>query len=98
VLPPSTATDLEGDEFEQDAVNLAAWQEAFQQHHYWAMPLGPALAVGLSTVRFRSNVYRWDQGCCSSGMMLIVKEHRAALAYVCSRCFERYIADRDSGL
>jgi hypothetical protein len=39
-------------------VNLAAWQEAFQQHHYWALPLGPVLAVGLSTVRFRSNAHR----------------------------------------
>lgn len=54
-----TGPDLEGDEFEEDAANLAAWQEAFQQHHYWALPLGPVLAVGLSTVRFRSNVYRW---------------------------------------
>lgn len=51
--------DLEGDEFEEDAANLAAWQEAFDQHHYWALPLGPVLAVGLSTVRFRSNAHRW---------------------------------------
>uniref|UniRef100_A0A383VZZ7 Calcineurin-like phosphoesterase domain-containing protein n=1 Tax=Tetradesmus obliquus TaxID=3088 RepID=A0A383VZZ7_TETOB len=47
--------DLEGDEFEEDVENLAAWHEAFQQHHYWASELGPVLAVGLSTVRFRSN-------------------------------------------
>jgi hypothetical protein len=50
--------DLEGDEFDSDAANLAAWQEAFQQHHYWALPLGPVLAIGLSTVRFRSNAHR----------------------------------------
>lgn len=60
-VPP--LTDLEGDEFEQDSVNLAAWQEAFQQHHYWAVPLGPVLAIGLSTVRFRSNVHRWGWLC-----------------------------------
>lgn len=49
--------DLEGDEFECDRENLTAWQEAFQQNHYWALPLGPVLAVGLSTVRFRSNAH-----------------------------------------
>ncbi|KAF6253281.1 Metallo-dependent phosphatase-like protein [Scenedesmus sp. NREL 46B-D3] len=47
--------DLEGDEFEEDIENLAAWHEAFQQHHHWATELGPVLAIGLSTVRFRSN-------------------------------------------
>lgn len=57
-------SDLEGDEFEEDSVNLAAWQEAFQQHHYWAVPLGPVLAVGLSTVRFRSNAHRCEGGGC----------------------------------
>jgi hypothetical protein len=41
-------------------VNLSAWHEAFQQHHHWALDLGPVLAVGLSTVRFRSNVYRCE--------------------------------------
>jgi hypothetical protein len=50
--------DLEGDEFEEDVENLAAWHEAFQQHHYWATELGPVLGVGLSTVRFRSNKHR----------------------------------------
>lgn len=50
--------DLEGDEFEEDADNLAAWQEAFGQQHYWSAELGPALVVGLSTVRFRSNRFR----------------------------------------
>lgn len=52
------AADLEGEEFEDDLENLAAWHEAFGQHHYWAEQLGPVLAVGLSTVRFRSNKYR----------------------------------------
>lgn len=55
--------DLEGDEFEEDSVNLSAWHEAFKQHHYWALDLGPVLAVGLSTVRFRSNVYRYEYLC-----------------------------------
>lgn len=50
--------DLEGEEFEEDTDNLSAWQQAFQQHHYWAEQLGPVLCIGLSTVRFRSNKYR----------------------------------------
>lgn len=50
--------DLEGEEFAVDEENLKAWQEAFGHSHYWAAHLGPALAVGLSTVRFRSNVNR----------------------------------------
>lgn len=58
VLYAAFASDLEGDEFEEDVENLAAWHEAFQQHHYWASELGPVLAVGLSTVRFRSNQHR----------------------------------------
>jgi hypothetical protein len=46
--------DLEGfDDFATDAENLAAWREAFQTHHHWAVRSGPYLLVGLSTVRFR---------------------------------------------
>ena len=44
---------LEGDEFETDEENLAAWQELFRQKHYWAAEVGPATFIGLSTVRFR---------------------------------------------
>ena len=29
--------------------------QVFQQRHYWAAEVGPAVLVGLSTVRFRSN-------------------------------------------
>lgn len=47
--------DLEGDEFETDEENLAAWQAAFRQKHYWAADVGPATFIGLSTTRFRSN-------------------------------------------
>ncbi|GIL77319.1 hypothetical protein Vretifemale_6793 [Volvox reticuliferus] len=47
--------DLEGDEFETDEENLAAWSEVFQQPHYWAADLGHVRLVGLSTVRYRSN-------------------------------------------
>lgn len=49
--------DLEGDDFDTDEANLAAWQEAFQQRHFWSARLGPALLIGLSTTRFRSNPY-----------------------------------------
>ncbi|KXZ48613.1 hypothetical protein GPECTOR_26g516 [Gonium pectorale] len=49
--------DLEGEEFETDEENLAAWSEAFNQPHYWAADLGHARLVGLSTVRYRSNEY-----------------------------------------
>ncbi|KAI8474051.1 MAG: Metallo-dependent phosphatase-like protein [Monoraphidium minutum] len=49
--------DLEGHEFETDEENLAAWHDVFGQRHYWAAELGPALLVGLSTTRFRSNAY-----------------------------------------
>eukprot|EP00899_Mesostigma_viride_P000804 jgi/Mesvir1/10724/Mv13801-RA.2 len=46
--------DLEGIEFDTDAENLEAWRKIFGQHHYWVMDLGPAVCIGLSTVRFRS--------------------------------------------
>lgn len=49
--------DLEGDDFETDEENLAAWQQAFSQRHYWLARLGPATLIGLSTVRFRSNPF-----------------------------------------
>eukprot|EP01025_Chloroclados_australasicus_P048044 TRINITY_DN5431_c0_g1_i3.p1 TRINITY_DN5431_c0_g1~~TRINITY_DN5431_c0_g1_i3.p1 ORF type:complete len:489 (+),score=62.67 TRINITY_DN5431_c0_g1_i3:838-2304(+) len=49
--------DLEGEEFLSDEENLATWQEAFQQNHYWAMDYGCCVAIGLSTVKFRSNTY-----------------------------------------
>lgn len=29
--------------------------QVFQQQHYWSADLGPAICLGLSTVRFRSN-------------------------------------------
>ena len=48
--------DLEGDEFETDEENLAAWQDAFGQNHFWSSKIGRVSFVGLSTVRFRSNV------------------------------------------
>ena len=46
-------SSLEGDEFETDEENLAAWQQLFRQQHYWAVDVGPATFIGLSTVRFR---------------------------------------------
>ena len=48
----------EGEEFETDEQNLAAWVDVFQQPHYWTAELGPALLIGLSTTRYRSNKYR----------------------------------------
>ncbi|EFJ48704.1 hypothetical protein VOLCADRAFT_104564 [Volvox carteri f. nagariensis] len=50
--------DLEGDEFETDEENLAAWREVFRQPHYWAADLGRTRLVGLSTERYRSNENR----------------------------------------
>jgi len=47
--------DLEGDEFDTDEHNLAAWQAVFGQHHHWVEEVGPAVALGLSTTRYRSN-------------------------------------------
>ena len=38
-----------------DAANLEAWRSAFGQHHYWKAELGPAVLLGMSTTRFRSN-------------------------------------------
>lgn len=49
--------DLEGDEFETDADNLDAWKAKFAQNHYWSSKIGKVTFVGLSTVRFRSNVH-----------------------------------------
>ncbi|PNW74215.1 hypothetical protein CHLRE_13g589870v5 [Chlamydomonas reinhardtii] len=48
--------DLEGDEFETDGENLAAWKEVFGQPHFWSADLGRARIVGLSTERYRSNI------------------------------------------
>ncbi|PNW84648.1 hypothetical protein CHLRE_03g152900v5 [Chlamydomonas reinhardtii] len=47
--------DLEGDEFQSDEENLAAWKEVFGQPHFWSADLGRAKVVGLSTERYRSN-------------------------------------------
>lgn len=38
-----------------DAANLQAWRSAFGQSHFWKAELGPAVLLGLSTTRFRSN-------------------------------------------
>ena len=38
-----------------DAANLEAWRSTFGQHHFWRAELGPAVLLGLSTTRFRSN-------------------------------------------
>ena len=48
--------DLEGDEYETDEENLGVWKQVFDQPHHWAHRLGPALLVGLSTTRYRSNL------------------------------------------
>ncbi|EIE19713.1 Metallo-dependent phosphatase [Coccomyxa subellipsoidea C-169] len=61
-LPVRTALvvgnhDLEGEDFETDEENLAAWREVFGQRHYWSMELGDVLCIGISTVRFRSNAF-----------------------------------------
>lgn len=53
LAPATSCCSLEGDEFETDEENLAAWQQAFRQRHYWAVDVGPATFIGLSTVRFR---------------------------------------------
>ncbi|GAX76356.1 hypothetical protein CEUSTIGMA_g3802.t1 [Chlamydomonas eustigma] len=47
--------DLEGEEYETDEENLEAWQTVFGQQHHWCAELGPALLIGLSTTRYRSN-------------------------------------------
>lgn len=48
--------DLEGTDFDDDEENLAAWEAAFKQSHYWARDVGPCVLLGLSTTRYRSNV------------------------------------------
>lgn len=49
--------DLEGDEFESDEENLSVWKKKFAQNHFWSSKLGRVTFVGLSTVRFRSNIH-----------------------------------------
>lgn len=46
--------DLEGAEFDSDEANLQAWRDEFGQHHYWAVEVGPAVLIGLSTSQFRN--------------------------------------------
>lgn len=41
--------------FDTDEANLAAWQEAWGQHHFWAHDAGPAVLIGISTTKYRSN-------------------------------------------
>ncbi|BDA46759.1 probable 3',5'-cyclic adenosine monophosphate phosphodiesterase Cpd at N-terminal half [Coccomyxa sp. Obi] len=49
--------DLEGEDFETDEENLAAWRQVFGQRHYWSMELSNVVCIGISTVRFRSNAF-----------------------------------------
>jgi hypothetical protein len=52
--------DMEGPEYATDAETVAAWCEAFSAAHpYREVDLGEAVAICLSTTRFRSN-----RGCC----------------------------------
>lgn len=52
--------DMEGPEYTSDAETVAAWCDAFSaEMPYRAFDLGPALAICLSTTRFRAN-----RGCC----------------------------------
>ena len=46
-------------EFGTDEENLEAWRAEFGQPHFWSAELGPVLALGLSTTRYRSNISRW---------------------------------------
>lgn len=41
--------------FDTDEANLTAWQEAWGQHHHWVHDAGPAVLIGISTTRYRSN-------------------------------------------
>ena len=52
--------DLEGPDYQSDAQAVAAWCEAFgRERPYRTVDLGDALAICLSSTRFRANV-----GCC----------------------------------
>lgn len=48
-----------------DAANLAAWRDAFSQNHFWTARLGPALLIGVSTTRWRSNADSVHEVCVS---------------------------------
>ena len=50
---------MEGAEFVTDEDNLAAWHRRFRQHHCWAVDVGPATFIGLSTTRFRRWGWTW---------------------------------------
>ena len=57
-LPPPCRS-MEGAEFVTDEDNLAAWHRRFRQHHCWAVDVGPATFIGLSTTRFRRWGWTW---------------------------------------
>ena len=80
-----TPCSLEGDEFETDEENLAAWQELFRQRHYWAAEVGPATFIGLSTVRFRRCVCVWSSGL-APGAGLKVLHRWGYMLPCCSGC------------
>ena len=48
---------MEGTQFDTDEENLTAWHQCFQQHHCWVRDAGPAVLVGISSTRFRSNAF-----------------------------------------
>lgn len=48
--------DLEGDDYETDEANL----QMMGQRHYQAARVEPVLGIGLSTVRSRSNAFRFQ--------------------------------------
>ena len=35
--------------------------QVFKQRHYWSMELGNVVCLGISTVRFRSNAFRYGK-------------------------------------
>ena len=72
--------DLEGACFPTDAENLDAWSACFGgRPHCWAADLGPAVAVGLSTVRFRSNTGSHHQVTVDAAQLRYLDEARAAM-------------------
>lgn len=63
---------------EADAANLAAWRAAFSQNHFWTARLGPALLVGVSTTRWRSNRDSVHEVCVSEEQVAALEATLAA--------------------
>ena len=70
-----------------DAANLEAWRSTFGQHHFWRAELGPAVLLGMSTTRFRSNSNSVHEGEEKQSSLFFSLSAREVFNAFLSHCF-----------